>query len=110
MFPAEPGLVIVQRINSEWKAVLPSEARWVLVCKEVPDDLIPAEEKIIYGQLADLRAAAVSRGPYSGYYLPYKGGETMALTQSVGHDRYTPSGSAHYAFDFAETRLPKRHV
>jgi murein DD-endopeptidase MepM/ murein hydrolase activator NlpD len=104
--PAEPGLVLVQRDNDEWKAVLPSEARWVLVVKEVPDDLIPPEEKIIYGQLADLRASAVSQGPYGGYYLPWKGGETMALTQSVGHDRYTPSGSAHYAFDFAKPGYP----
>jgi hypothetical protein len=28
------------------------------------------------------------------------------MTQSVGHDRYTPSGSAHYSFDFAKPGYP----
>ncbi len=45
-------------------------------------------------------------GAFGGYRLPWAGGETIALAQSVGHDRYTPSGSAHYAFDFFKPGTP----
>jgi murein DD-endopeptidase MepM/ murein hydrolase activator NlpD len=44
--------------------------------------------------------------PYGGYLLPWARGEPMVLAMSVGHDRYTPSGSAHYAFDFAKPGFP----
>ncbi|MFM8320660.1 MAG: peptidoglycan DD-metalloendopeptidase family protein, partial [Chloroflexota bacterium] len=52
------------------------------------------------------QAAAAPAAALSGYRLPYAGGETMRLTQSVGHDRYTPSGNAHFSFDFAKPGYP----
>jgi len=105
--PAEPGLALVKRENGTWKAFLPSDPLWSLIVREVPDDLISPKEKSAWGQVADLRLnSAAANTTYHGYYLPFAGGETMYLTQSVGHDRYTPSGSAHYAFDFAKPGYP----
>ena len=106
IIPAEPGLAIVQKNGRDWLAVLPSEDQWVALINLTPDDLIPTEMKSIWVQIAEAKSVPKSAAPYRGYYLPWKAGETMALTQSVGHDRYTPSGSAHYAFDFAKVGYP----
>lgn len=103
--PTEPGLALAHLEKDTWYAWLPSEAEWVEKVQEVPTDLISPDDKMLWMQQATLVAQAVV-GPFSGYYLPYAGGETMALTQSVGHDRYTPSGSAHFAFDFAKQGYP----
>ena len=43
---------------------------------------------------------ALTSAPLTGYHLPWEAGRTVWLSQSVGHDKYTPSGTAHYAFDF----------
>lgn len=104
--PTEPGLVIVQRTEDGWQAFLPSDPNWNQALLSAPADLIPAEKKAAMAEMAELAAAAAPSAPLTGYYLPFEGGETMYLTQSVGHDRYTPSGSAHYAFDFAKPGYP----
>lgn len=104
--PSEPGLVLVRWERGRWQVYLPSDVRWAEVLQEAPSDLIAPERKEIWLQQAELRAQALPAGPLRGYRLPFPGGETMILTQSVGHDRYTPSGSAHYAFDFAKPGYP----
>ncbi|MBN1145679.1 MAG: peptidoglycan DD-metalloendopeptidase family protein [Anaerolineales bacterium] len=104
--PTEPGMALVRKEQGAWIAFLPSDPLWALVVREIPNDLIPAEEKSELSQAADLAMLAAPQAALGGYYLPYAGGETMYLTQSVGHDRYTPSGSAHFAFDFAKPGYP----
>lgn len=105
--PTEPGLVILRYEENKWQVYLPSHPEWSLLLLTIPNDLLTAEEKnnwhSINRQYAHSEAPAMT---YTGYYLPWLGGETMALTQSVGHDRYTPSGNAHYAFDFATPGYP----
>jgi len=104
--PTEPGLVIVQRTDEGWQVYLPSDPNWSQALLSAPEDLVPTEKKSAWAAVAELAAAAVPSAPLTGYYLPWEGGDTMYLTQSVGHDRYTPSGSAHYAFDFAMPGYP----
>jgi len=106
VIPTEPGLAIAHREGDSWKAFLPSDPLWALLIREVPDDLISPEQKENWIQIADIQASAATVGPFAGYHLPWKGYETLSLTQSVGHDRYTPSGSAHFAFDFATAGYP----
>ncbi len=101
----EPGLALVRKTDEGWKAFIPSDPLWPLVVRQIPDDLIPADQRELWVERAEYMASAIT-APLTGYYLPYAGGDTMALTQSVGHDRYTPSGSAHFAFDFAKPGYP----
>jgi len=105
VIPLEPGLALARRTDQGWAAFLPSDPLWLLVMREMPVTLVPQEQKREWFQIAELGPAAVT-APIGGYYLPYAGGDTMSLTQSVGHDRYTPSGSAHFAFDFAKPGYP----
>ena len=104
--PVEPGLALVRQTDGKWQAFLPSDPLWTLVVREVPDDLISPIDKSEWMQVAEFRASAAPSAPLHGYYLPWSGGDSMIMTQSVGHDRYTPSGSAHYAFDFAKPGYP----
>jgi murein DD-endopeptidase MepM/ murein hydrolase activator NlpD len=106
IIPTEPGLAIVQRQKDSWRAYLPSHPAWSQMAQQAPVDLLPPSAKETWLALEDVEMKALLAAPYTGYYLPWKAGETMALTQSVGHDRYTPSGSAHYAFDFAKPGYP----
>lgn len=99
--PTEPGLVLARRENEGWKVILPSDPGWTEALRAAPEDLVPAESKRIWVEEAALRAQAAPSAPISGYRLPFPGGDTRRLTQSVGHDRYTPSGNAHFSFDFA---------
>ncbi len=100
--PAEPGLVMVKKIDNVWQVILPSDANWLTAIQDAPTDLLSVDEKAMHieEQSASAMAMAVT-ATYGGYYLPWTRNVTMAMTQSVRHDRYTPSGSAHYAFDFA---------
>ncbi|OGO36567.1 MAG: hypothetical protein A2W35_02150 [Chloroflexi bacterium RBG_16_57_11] len=104
--PTEPGLVIVQRVDDGWKVYLPNDPDWSQALLSAPEDLVPTEKKSAFAEIAEMAPSAAPAAPITGYYLPWRGGDTMRLTQSVGHDRYTPSGSAHYAFDFASPGYP----
>jgi murein DD-endopeptidase MepM/ murein hydrolase activator NlpD len=104
--PTEPGMVIVQRVEDGWKVYLPNDPDWSQALMSAPEDLVSTEKKSAYAAIAELAPSAAPAAPITGYYLPWRGGDTMRLTQSVGHDRYTPSGSAHFAFDFASPGYP----
>jgi len=104
--PTEPGLVILQRIEDEWKVYLPSDSQWLEASQSIPSELLNDEEKDDWLQKASLNLEALALGTFTGYRLPWAGGETRSMTQSVGHDRYTPSGNAHFAFDFATGGYP----
>ncbi len=102
---AEPGLAIARKIEGVWQAVLPSNPTWTNFLELSPPELVTedARNNLL---LEAYSMQSQESTTYSGYKLPWAAGETMALTQSTAHDRYTPSGNAHYAFDFAKPGYP----
>lgn len=102
---AEPGLALVTKYQGHWQATLPSNPEWLTLLEMVPAELVTedARNNLLLDAHLKLSQESVT---YSGYKLPWATGETMALTQSTAHDRYTPSGNAHYAFDFAKPGYP----
>ncbi len=104
--PTEPGLALVERTGDGWRVYLPDDPEWFNALAVAPEDLVPVEKQSAWADMAEIAIEAMPAAAISGYYLPWAGGDTMRLTQSVGHDRYTPSGSAHYSFDFASPGYP----
>jgi hypothetical protein len=101
VIPTEPGLAVVIRQGSNWQVVLPGDPGWAAAISESPVEVLSEQEKVTWMEINTKAALIGPLIPFTGYYLPWESGKTLVLTQSVGHDRYTPSGSAHYAFDFA---------
>lgn len=101
VIPTEPGLAILQYSDQQWEVSLPSESDWLSQLKSLPSTLVSLEEKNLWlSRDAQMKSLATT-ATFHGYRLPWAPGVTMRLTQSVAHDRYTPSGNAHFAFDFA---------
>lgn len=101
ILPGEPGLLLAHREDNEWKVALPSEPTWIQMLIEVPTEFVSQEIKDMYVQVfAEQYTAKALLGPFGGYLLPWEGGKTAWLSQSVAHDKYITSGSAHFAFDF----------
>ncbi len=101
VIPTEPGLAILQQTANRWQVTLPGDPAWLTQLKTLSSDVIPLDEKNLWLSRDAQMKALAAVGPFHGYRLPWAAGVTMRLTQSVAHDRYTPSGNAHYAFDFA---------
>ncbi|MEJ2707857.1 MAG: peptidoglycan DD-metalloendopeptidase family protein, partial [Anaerolineales bacterium] len=99
--PAEPGLAVLKKVGGEWQAILPCNPEWVRALEAAPQDLVSPQARAYWLELDSQQQAALAVGPLGGYLLPWAGGQSLFMTQSVAHDRYTPSGNAHYAFDFA---------
>ena len=99
VLPTEPGLVITRRVGPNWQVTLPSDPEWLELMKSAPQDLLPDEYKFYYEELFAAAAPAL-KATYSGYLLPWETGKTVNLSQSIGHDLFIPSESAHYSFDF----------
>lgn len=100
--PAEPGLAIANRLGTDWQAFLPTDPAWLEALKASPKELLPGVVKEAW--VADYAMAAENLagvGSFGGYRLPWAAGESKYMTQSVHHDKYTPSLTAHYSFDFA---------
>lgn len=97
--PGEPGLAIAQRFGREWIITLPADAEWASLIKQIPGELLTDTQKNIFLEMNEAALQGTTT-VYPGYLLPWEAGKTVYLSQSVGHDRYIPSGSAHYAFDF----------
>lgn len=97
--PAEPGLVIARHLATEWTITLPADAGWSDLVRQVPEELLTEERKNVFLEMHETELQATNV-VYTGYLLPWEAGKTVYLSQSVGHDRYIPSGSAHFAFDF----------
>ena len=98
--PTEPGLVLVQREGDSWRVFLPEDPDWLKAIMTAPADLIADEERAVQLEMYSKAQVQLPTGPLTGYLLPWAAGETRYLSQSVGHDQYTPSGTAHFAFDF----------
>jgi murein DD-endopeptidase MepM/ murein hydrolase activator NlpD len=107
--PAEPGLALARYLAGGWQAILPGAAEWEPALLAAPEAILPAAEKDAWLETAAQAQAAQSTQTFSGYRLPWESGKTMFLTQSVHHDAYTPSGTAHYAFDFAAPYDASQH-
>lgn len=110
----EPGLVIAHRVvdaagAKSWTVVFQADNTFAGELTALPDSLISADAKAHYmpAEQQQQKAGTV----YSGYRLPWTGGEMHYLTGSIGHV-YTykscPS-TCLYAFDFANgTMFPVR--
>jgi len=98
--PNEPGLVLAQHQTSGWQVTLPADNDWLTLLKAAPTELLSDNVKAFWSQIYEEHLEAVVAGPFGGYLLPWEAGRPAWLSQSVAHDKYIPSGSAHYAFDF----------
>ncbi len=100
LLPSEPGLAIGQWDGRAWQVYLPSNPGWIEILMQTPDSLISPAHKQYWLEIYQTAQTAAPEGPIGGYLLPWAGGVRRYLSQSIFHDQYTPSGSAHYAFDF----------
>ena len=111
---AEPGLVIAHRNTdptaaTKWSIVFQADPNFADELNAVPDSMISADTRAMY--MPALQQQSKAGVVYSGYLLPWTGGEMHYLTGSIGHV-YTykscPS-TCLYAFDFANgTMFPVR--
>ena len=97
--PTEPGLAFALKSDGDWKVILPSDPGWIELVGSAPPELLTDESKVAYVEMFS-SSIQTTQAPFSGYLLPWDAGRTVYLSQSTGHDRYIPSGSAHYSFDF----------
>jgi hypothetical protein len=101
VLPVEPGIAFASRNpTSGWDVTLPSDRNWLSQLKNAPSDLVTDVEKQALLEIYNQEVERVKVDTLAGYLLPWAEGQTAWLSQSVAHDRYTPSGSSHYAFDF----------
>ncbi len=98
--PAEPGIAFTLREGNEWRAILPGDPGWLQALKEAPPEVLSSEAKEEWLLMYEQASVDMPSAPLGGYLLPWAAGKVVSLSQSVSHDRYNPSGSAHYAFDF----------
>jgi hypothetical protein len=94
--PTEPGMALVRWDGMAWQVALPRDTDWDQVLRELPTDLLSADEKEMWSSMN--QGESVEAYPDAGYKLPWRGGVTGYMSRSVSHDDdYT---TAHYSFDF----------
>jgi murein DD-endopeptidase MepM/ murein hydrolase activator NlpD len=98
--PAEPGLALARLTGEGWQVTLPADPGWADLLKSAPPEMLSDEVKSAWLDMLQVEGADQLAAPIGGYLLPWAAGETVWLSQSVLHDKYIPSGSAHFAFDF----------
>jgi hypothetical protein len=98
--PAEPGLALAQYTDEGWQVTLPADPGWVDLLKAAPGEMLSDEVKLAWLDMFQTEQVNLPAAPIRGYLLPWAAGQTVWLSQSVLHDKYIPSGSAHFAFDF----------
>ncbi len=101
--PIEPGLVLLQNLAGDWQVWLPSTQGWNEMLANIPDEILSPQHKGVWHGQSSLVTVNIPSSVLTGYRLPWEAGITRNLTQSTCHDQYTPSGNAHYAFDFSTT-------
>lgn len=99
--PLEPGLAIARLVEGAWQVSLPGDFSWLQDLQLLPEDLMSAADRQDWLLRAEVGIPQQPSAPFTGYRLPWAAGSTLYMTQSTHHDYYTPSGTAHYAFDFA---------
>jgi murein DD-endopeptidase MepM/ murein hydrolase activator NlpD len=100
----EPGLAFARWNGSAWIAILPADPAWLETVRNAPADLLSNAEKDYWLATHEAYQDERPTAAIGGYYLPWEAGQSKYVTQSVGHDEYTPSGTMHFAFDFALNR------
>jgi murein DD-endopeptidase MepM/ murein hydrolase activator NlpD len=98
--PTEPTIVFAVQEEGHWRAVLPGDEEWLQLLEEAPETVLSADAQEEWLLKSAEVSVELPSAPLGGYLLPWAAGKVVSLSQSVSHDRYTPSGSAHYAFDF----------
>jgi murein DD-endopeptidase MepM/ murein hydrolase activator NlpD len=98
--PIEPGLTVVRKNHTEWTVYFPGETGWLDTIRSSPVSLFPSEEKSLWEDIFQQATLSQPAAPFTGYRLPWRAGESRSLSESVLHDKYYPSKSMHYAFDF----------
>ncbi len=101
----EPGLGIGRNRGTGWVVYLPGDPEWAEMFATVPQDIFPSQERARYEALA-VPCNTSSIGPFTGYYLPWAGGTTKNLTQSIYHTLGWGTGNDPdeymiHAFDFS---------
>ena len=100
LLPTEPGIAFALQERGSWRAVMPGDADWLETLQDAPEAVLSAAAKEEWLLKMEDLAVELPSSALGGYLLPWAAGKVVSLSQSVSHDRYTPSGSAHYAFDF----------
>lgn len=95
--PTEPGLVLAHREGDAWNILLQADPAWRETLEDVPEDLLPEENKAIWLARYTQALSAAPSAPLGGYLLPWAAGLTKTLTRSISH-----GGTGYYAFDFAD--------
>ncbi len=99
--PIEPGLVLLEKMDDDWKVWLPTTDGWIDTLANIPDEILSAEHKKIWERRYQIQAVNMPTEALSGYKLPWEAGVTRRLTQSTCHNQFIPSGNAHFSFDFS---------
>lgn len=103
VLPNEPGLAIAQKVDGAWQVTLQSDPDWLETLKAVPDELISPADKQAWIDMTALACNTAPLGTFTGYKLPWPGGQAKSLSQSITHT--LPPGenasySMFYSFDF----------
>ncbi len=100
IIPTEPVIAIARWNGYDWDITFPNEPTWRRTLLESPADLMSDSNRAaLYWMDSELLEVELGT-PIGGYLLPWKGGKTVWLSQSLAHDSYITSGNAHYSFDF----------
>ena len=100
IIPTEPITALAKWNGDDWDVYLPQDPEWKSVLIESPDDLMSDSTRAALFWMDLEFMEMTSDAPIGGYLLPWKGGRTVSLSQSLAHDEYITSGNAHYSFDF----------
>jgi len=115
LLPAEAGMAIAQRVDSkspapDWRIHLQADEDWWQWLGMIPDTVIPADVRDRY--LPNVQAEPKAHQVFSGYRLPWKSGESIRLSGSIGHvfTYKTCPSACLYAFDFANGTMFDVHA
>jgi hypothetical protein len=100
IIPTEPITALAKWNGYDWDVYLPSDSEWRSMLLESPDDLMSDSNRSALLWMDLKFKDETSDSPIGGYLLPWKGGTTVSLSQSLAHDAYITSGNAHFSFDF----------
>lgn len=111
VIPAEPGVAIAQRVAADsWQITLQADVEFVTVMEAVPEELLDQEMRQRY--LPGVQKMPHAPRTYSGYLLPWKGGESRRVSGSIGHvfTYKTCPTTCLYAFDFSDGTMFPVHA
>ncbi|HUF37321.1 MAG TPA: peptidoglycan DD-metalloendopeptidase family protein [Anaerolineales bacterium] len=102
----EPWIGIGVQEQDAWRISLPSDPDFLDLLDRSPEAMFTEQERLILGDGRGATCDTSAIGPFTGYKLPWEGGKTIWLTQSIYHTLgwgNNPTFSMIYAFDFASS-------